>query len=58
MACAISVVDGAARISDECRGCGRCAELCPEGAIELLMEGGEDFVTSAVERLSGLVDVS
>jgi ferredoxin len=58
MAGAISVVDGAARISDECRGCGHCAEVCPEGAIELVMEGGEDFVTSAVERLSGKVDVS
>lgn len=58
MAKAITVQDSRATISAECRGCGHCAEVCPEGAIELVMEGGDDFITRAVERLSGLVDVS
>ena len=58
MAGAISVEDGRARISADCRGCGHCAELCPEGAIELVMEGGEEFIDEAVARLAGLVDVS
>ena len=47
-----------ATISDECRGCGRCVGLCPEGAIEIRFEGADDFVASAVERLSARVDVT
>jgi ferredoxin len=58
MAEAVSIVDGHAVISAECRGCGHCAEVCPEGAIEISFEVGEDLVARAVERLSAHVDVS
>ena len=54
---AIEVIDGRARISSECRGCGHCVDLCPQGAIELVIQGGEDFVSSAVDRLARRVDV-
>jgi ferredoxin len=58
MAGAISIVLGRAVIAEECRGCGRCVELCPNGAIKLSLEGGEDYIAAAVERLSEHVDVS
>jgi ferredoxin len=54
---AISLVDGRAVISDECRGCGRCAELCPNGAIEVRVENGPGAVPDAVSRLEKRVDV-
>jgi ferredoxin len=50
--------DGRAHINNRhCRGCGRCAEVCPQDAIHLhLLEGrGAEEV---IHQLSGLVDVS
>ncbi|MHA1137545.1 MAG: DUF362 domain-containing protein, partial [Candidatus Thorarchaeota archaeon] len=38
---AISMVDGKAVISAECRGCGRCVEVCPNDAIELTINNPE-----------------
>ncbi|TFG31925.1 4Fe-4S ferredoxin, partial [Candidatus Thorarchaeota archaeon] len=35
---AISLVDDKAVISAECRGCGRCVEVCPNDAIELIID--------------------
>lgn len=44
-------------IDDACRGCGRCIEVCPAGAIELTIDDAR-FVEKSVARLSTLVDVS
>ena len=41
----------------ECRGCGRCVEVCPEGAIEISIED-DAFVAKAIERITPLVDIS
>jgi MinD superfamily P-loop ATPase len=54
---AIRVVDGHAVISSECRGCGRCITVCPQGAIEISIEK-ERFVAESVARIAPLVDVS
>ena len=54
---AIHLVDGHAVISDACRGCGRCVDVCPEEAIEMSIEYG-DFVARSIDRISPLVDVS
>jgi ferredoxin len=54
---AIRLEGGRAVIGPDCRGCGRCAEVCPRGAIELTIED-EDFLASALEALSGVVDVT
>ena len=53
---AISLVDGRAVISEECRGCGNCVAVCPQGAIELIIEG-EDYIEKTIDRLSQAVDV-
>jgi len=48
---AIHIEDGKAVIQEDCRGCGTCAEVCPEGAIKLIIER-EDYVEDAIQRLS------
>lgn len=53
---AIQLVDGVAVISEECRGCGNCVEVCPEGAIKIVINR-EDYVDAALLRLSETVDV-
>ncbi|MHA1290568.1 MAG: DUF362 domain-containing protein [Candidatus Thorarchaeota archaeon] len=53
---AISMVDGKAVISAECRGCGRCVEVCPNDAIELTINNPE-FMSDSIDRVSSVVDV-
>ena len=54
---ALSMVDGKARINEgKCRGCGRCAELCPMDAIELDIED-TDFFRKAIGKIEPLVDI-
>jgi Pyruvate/2-oxoacid:ferredoxin oxidoreductase delta subunit len=53
---AIHLVNGRAVIGAECRGCGRCVEICPNDAIELTLSG-TDFFKDAVDRISAVVDV-
>jgi len=54
---AIHVMDGRAVISDACRACGRCVEVCPQEAIEILI-ADQRYVKQAIARISPLVDVS
>lgn len=53
---AIQVHNGRAEISLECRGCGRCVEICPEEAILLTINGESNFETIQ-KRLDQLVDL-
>lgn len=53
---AVTLVDKKAFIDRrKCRICGRCAELCPAGAISIKME--EYAIGRSVENLEGLVNV-
>ena len=54
---AITMVDGKAVISEECRGCGRCVEVCPEQAIIMNIEN-ERYYEDSIERIGKVVDVS
>jgi ferredoxin len=54
---AIHLENQRAIISDACRGCGRCVEVCPQQAIELSVHD-ERFVKRTIERLAPLVDIS
>jgi NAD-dependent dihydropyrimidine dehydrogenase PreA subunit len=54
---AIHLLDGRAVRTEACRGCGRCVDVCPEGAIEVVVDDGP-FVQEVIERISSLVDVS
>lgn len=54
---AIALVDGRAVISDACRACGRCVEVCPAGAIEISIED-PSFIEKTLEKIGSIVDVS
>jgi ferredoxin len=54
---AIHLVNKRAKIDDICRGCGRCVSVCPQNAIELIVES-DQFVKKSIERITPLVDVS
>ncbi len=54
---AIRTVEGRPVIGEECRGCGHCVEVCPHGAIELVLTE-TSFTEPLIERISGLVDVT
>jgi NAD-dependent dihydropyrimidine dehydrogenase PreA subunit len=46
----IKIKDGVAVIGDDCLSCGRCTELCPNNAIELIIED-KDFIEKTIERV-------
>jgi len=52
---AIRFEDGRAVVGPACRGCGRCVEACPEGAIELRLD--PDGVDRTLARLAAAVDL-
>jgi ferredoxin len=52
---AIKLEDKAKRDQAKCRICGRCAEICPNGAISIVMEN--DAVKKSVKQIEVLVDV-
>jgi ferredoxin len=51
------LLNGRAVVDDACRGCGRCVEVCPQGAIELSIAPGHP-IEEAVRRIAPLVDLS
>lgn len=54
---AITMQNGKASIGSDCRTCGRCAEVCPTGAIEVLIED-QATLDRAISRLAAAVNVS
>ncbi|MDR3578177.1 MAG: 4Fe-4S binding protein [Anaerolineaceae bacterium] len=54
---AIQMTAENAQISEECRGCGRCVEACPQEAIHLTIEDS-DFLQKQITRITNLVDVT
>jgi ferredoxin len=54
---AIQMSGDTAQISEECRGCGRCVEACPQEAIHLTIEDS-DFLQKQIARITELVDVT
>jgi ferredoxin len=43
-------------LNEECRACGRCAEVCPTKALQLSLD--DNYVKDAIDLLSPLVDVA
>jgi len=53
---AIRIENGRARRTEDCVACGRCAEVCPHGAVEISID--ESAVGETVKHLSSIVDVT
>lgn len=55
---AIRMIDDRAVIDQsQCRGCGRCASLCPQAAISVVIEN-KAFMENAIRQISKSVDVT
>jgi ferredoxin len=46
-----------AEISEDCRGCGRCVDACPNYAIELTVDEA-DYWKLTVDRITSLVNLT
>jgi len=44
-------------IDQNCKGCGRCVDVCPQKAIEIIFKD-KDYVKNSIERIDKLVDIS
>jgi Fe-S-cluster-containing hydrogenase component 2 len=54
---AIELSDNKAIISEDCRGCGRCIEICPNDAIELKIEDS-NYIKNSIEELDRIIEVN
>jgi len=50
----IKIKDGVAVIGDDCLACGRCVEICPNNALELIIED-KDFIEKTIERVKAAI---
>jgi ferredoxin len=54
---AISLIDNHAFISNECRACGRCVEICPQHAIDVIIKD-KSFIEKSIQEIEQLVDIT
>ncbi len=54
---AIHMVNDRAFINGNCRGCGRCIDICPQNAIELLINDKE-YIIKSIKRIDKIIDVT
>lgn len=54
---AIKMSRDRAMISENCRGCGRCVTICPQTAIELIIED-DNYIEKSIEDLDKIIDLT
>ncbi len=54
---AIDLINNKAFISNECREYGRCVEICPQKAIEILFED-VNYVKKSIEEIDNIIDIA
>jgi ferredoxin len=54
---AIKVEYGHARIDEGCKGCGRCADVCPVDAIALRLHKDVDVIEEFLQRVERRTDI-
>jgi len=47
-----------AEMYERCLGCGRCVEVCPEGAISLEFDPHTDVLATLLERIESRVEIT
>ncbi|MHA2391216.1 MAG: 4Fe-4S dicluster domain-containing protein [Promethearchaeota archaeon] len=54
---AINIINNRANINEDCRGCGRCVAVCPQEAIELIIED-DKYIEKSIKDLDNIIDVA
>jgi len=54
---AIRLIDDRAIINRNCRGCGRCVDVCPQKAIELTIQD-KHYIQKSIKNLDMITDVA
>jgi ferredoxin len=54
---AIAMNDGKALIGNDCKGCGRCVEICPRDAITLKLEDEDKLLRQIEDRIRQVADI-
>ncbi|MFW9828313.1 MAG: DUF362 domain-containing protein [Candidatus Thorarchaeota archaeon] len=54
---AIDISENHAFISNKCRGCGRCVNVCPQGAIDIIIED-EDYVKKSIDEIDKIIEIT
>ena len=54
---AIHIENSRAVISEVCKGCGRCVEICPQNAIVLTIKDNE-FIKKSIKQIDRIIDVT
>jgi ferredoxin len=54
---AIHLKEGKAFIDENCKGCGRCVDACPQGAIKIVINN-DSFVEESIKKIDKLVDLT
>jgi ferredoxin len=54
---AISLEDGHARIGGQCKGCGRCAAVCPAEAITMRVDESADVLGNLFARIERRTEI-
>ena len=54
---AITLVNNQAQISEECRACGRCVDICPQHAIKIKIKDKE-FIKESIKQIDKIIDVT
>jgi ferredoxin len=49
--------DHKAIITDDCKACGRCHDVCPVGAVKMTFPGEEEFIRQVKDRISAVSEL-
>jgi Fe-S-cluster-containing hydrogenase component 2 len=54
---AIVLEDGRARVGEQCKGCGRCAAVCPAEAITMRVDENADVLGDLFARIERRTEI-
>ncbi len=54
---AIQMKDGLPVIGEDCKGCARCVQICPNKAVDIHFDDKDTLVANLVERINSVADI-